>query len=139
MGLLCFLLRFSLFFCGGIVVSFLCCCTLCFSDTECNQIFHSFRPRQTPTSSLPGGLLKWKKRLVNDVRLLLPIKEVMKIVELTSLLPNMLLLLPPRPRLRRDKGLALLSFVLLLVLFPPLLTSPTVSLPESRFRSSPTT
>ena len=32
----------------------------------------------------PGGLLKWKKRLAKDIRLLLQLKEVMKIVRLTS-------------------------------------------------------
>ena len=42
------------FFCRGILVSFsfLCCCSLNCSDFECGQIFHSFRPHQTPTSSL---------------------------------------------------------------------------------------
>ena len=48
---LCFLLRFSLSFSRGILVSFsfLCCCSLYFSDTECSQIFHPFRPHQTPS------------------------------------------------------------------------------------------
>ena len=32
----------------------------------------------------PGGLLKWKKRLVKDARLLLPLTDVMKIARLTS-------------------------------------------------------
>ena len=27
---------------------FLCCCSLYLSGTECGQIFHSFRPHQTP-------------------------------------------------------------------------------------------
>ena len=34
----------------------------------------------------PGGLLKWKVRLVKDARLSLPLTEVMKIARLTSLL-----------------------------------------------------
>ena len=38
----------------GILVSFsfLCCCFLYFFGTECGQIFHSFRPHQTPSKSL---------------------------------------------------------------------------------------
>ena len=39
---------FTLFFCRGILVSFLCCCFLYFSDSECGQILHSFQPHQTP-------------------------------------------------------------------------------------------
>ena len=35
-------------FCREILVSFLCCCSLYLSRTECGQIFHSFRPHQTP-------------------------------------------------------------------------------------------
>ena len=37
--------------CRGILVSFsfLCCCSLYLSGTECGQIFHSFRPHQTPS------------------------------------------------------------------------------------------
>ena len=38
----------------------------------------------------PGGPLKWKKRLVKDARLLLPLTEVMKIAKLTSTLPDVL-------------------------------------------------
>ena len=38
----------------------------------------------------PDGLLKWKKWLVKDTRLLLPLIEVMKITMLTSLLPDVL-------------------------------------------------
>ena len=51
---LCFLLRFSLSFYKKILVSlsFLCGCSLYFSDTECGQIFHSFWPLQTATSNL---------------------------------------------------------------------------------------
>ena len=38
-------------FCRGILVSFsfLCCYSLYLSGTECGQIFHSFRPHQTPS------------------------------------------------------------------------------------------
>ena len=41
----------SLSFCRGILVSFsfLCYCSLYLSGTECGQIFHSFRPHQTPS------------------------------------------------------------------------------------------
>ena len=48
---LCFLLWLSLSFCRRIFVSFsfLCCCSFYFSDTECGQIFHSFRSHQTPS------------------------------------------------------------------------------------------
>ena len=49
LGWLCLLLLLSLSFCRGILVFFHCCCSLYFSDTECGQIFHSFRPHQTPT------------------------------------------------------------------------------------------
>ena len=45
------LLLLSLSFCRGILVlfSFLCCCSLHFSGTECGQIFHSFRLHPTPS------------------------------------------------------------------------------------------
>ena len=38
-------------FCIGILVSFsfLCCCSLYLSGTECGQIFHSLRSHQTPS------------------------------------------------------------------------------------------
>ena len=55
----------------------------------------------------PCGLLRWKKRLVKDARLLLPLTEVMKIARLTSPLLD-----APRqssPRLRHGRRLALLS------------------------------
>ena len=98
-----------------------------------------------------GCPLKWKW-LVNDVRNLLPFTQLMKIVRLTSPLPDM-----PRlssPRLRHGRQLALLShlnltldlhtlcFILSMALFPHLsafLTSPTVPLPKSRLQSSPIT
>ena len=98
-----------------------------------------------------GGPLKWKKQLVKDVRLLLPLTEVMKIVRLTFPLPDMPRLSSPRPRLRHDRRLALLShlnlililctlsFVLSLALLPPLLSFPTVPRSGSRLWSSPTT
>ena len=41
-------LCFPLSFCRGILVSFLCCCSLYLSGTECGQMFHSFRLHQTP-------------------------------------------------------------------------------------------
>ena len=36
----------------------------------------------------PGGLLRWKKRLVKDTRLSLPLTEVMKIAKRRSGLPD---------------------------------------------------
>ena len=39
---------FPLSICRGILVSFLCCCSLYLSGTECGQMFHSFRLHQTP-------------------------------------------------------------------------------------------
>ena len=86
----------------------------------------------------PGDPLKWKKRLVKDVRLLLQLTEAMKIVRLTSLLADMPRLSSPRPRLRDGRrlshpsrlnltlNLCSLSFVLslaLLLRFPSLLSS----------------
>ena len=88
----------------------------------------------------PGGLLRWKKRLVKDARLLLPLTEVMKIARLTSPLLD-----APRqssPRLRHGRRLALLFhlsvtlnlcalfFALLLALLPRLLISPNCSFPR---------
>ena len=61
--------------------------------------------------SKPGGLLRWKKQLVKDVRLSLPLTEVMKIARLTSPLSDVLRLSLPRPRLRHGRRLAL-SFLL---------------------------
>ena len=55
----------------------------------------------------PGGRLKWKKQLVKDARLSLHLTKVMKIVRLTSPLPNVLRLSPPRPLLRHGRRLAL--------------------------------
>ena len=80
----------------------------------------------------PGGLLKWKKRLVNNARLSLPVTEVMKIARPTSPSPDVLRLSSPSPRLRHGRRIALLfhpnltpnlytlSFALLLALFPHL-------------------
>ena len=104
----------------------------------------------------PGGFLKWKMRLTKDVRLLLPLIEVMKIVRLTSLPLDMPHPSSPKPRLkygRRHGRLSLslpnltlsqsiFSSVLLLAHFPhllPLLTSSSVLLPESQHRSTPAT
>ena len=99
----------------------------------------------------PDGLLKWKMWLVKNVRLLLPLIGVMKIVRLTSLLLDMPRLSPPQPKLTYDRRHALLSLPNLCILFfvlslalpppylPPPLTSPTVPLPGSRLRSFPTT
>ena len=55
----------------------------------------------------PAGALKWKKQLVEDIRLLLPFTEAMKIARLTSLL----FVVPCQlsPRLRHGRRLVLLS------------------------------
>ena len=97
-----------------------------------------------------GGLLRRKVRLVKDVRLSLPLTEVIKIVRPTSLLRDMPRLSSPRQRLRHGRrhahlsllNLCTLSFVLLLALLPhlrPALTSTTLRLPGNRLWSSPTT
>ena len=57
----------------------------------------------------PDGLLRWKKRLVKDARLSLPLTEVMKIARLTSPLLDAPRQSSPRPRLRHGRRLALLS------------------------------
>ena len=100
----------------------------------------------------PGGLLRWRVRLVKNAGLSLPLTEGMKIARLTSPplhVPHQSL---PRPRLRHGKRLALLFhlnltlnvytlfFALSLALLPclpPLLTSPTVLLPGNRLWSIP--
>ena len=100
----------------------------------------------------PGGLLRWKVRLVKDARLLLPLTKVMKIARLTSPLLDVPRQSSPRPRLRHGRRPALLFhlnltlnlytlfFALLLAhlpcLLPPLLT---VLLPGNRLRFMPLT
>ena len=64
----------------------------------------------------PGGLLRWKVRLVKDARLLLPLTEVMKIARLTSLLLDAPRQSLPRPRLRHGRRLALLSHLGLILI-----------------------
>ena len=117
--------------CRGIFLSFstLCCCSPYHSDTECGQIFHSFRPPSNVILKL-GGLLRWKTRLVNDAGISLPLTEVMKIARLTSPLLDV----APRSlsRLRHGRSnaylsllnLCTLSFALALTLF--LILSPHV-------------
>ena len=92
----------------------------------------------------PGGLLRWKVRLVKDARLSLPLTEVMKIARLTSLLLDTPRQSLPRPRLRHGRRLALLShlsltlnlytlfFALSLALFPRLPPLLTALLPGNR-------
>ena len=102
----------------------------------------------------PGGLLRWKVRLVKDARLLLPLTEVMKITRLTSPLLDVPRLSLPRPRLRHGRRLALLFHLnltqnlctlfyalslALLPRLPPLLISQTVLLPGNRLWSMPLT
>ena len=119
-----------------------------------NAAKFSFLSSTSNSNLKPGGPLKWKKRLVKDARLSLPLTEVVKIVSLTSPLPDMPRLSSPRPRLGHGRRLALLShlnltlnlctlyFVLSLALLLHLfsvLTFPTVFLPECRLRSPPFT
>ena len=90
----------------------------------------------------PVGLLRWKVRLVKDARLLLPLKEVMKIARLTSPLPDAPRQSLPRPKMRHGRRLAFLFhpnltlnrctlfFALLLARLPPLLTFPKCSSPR---------
>ena len=102
----------------------------------------------------PGGLLRWKERLVKDARLLLPLTEVMKIARLTSPLLDAPRQSSPRPRLRHGRRLALLFHpnqtrglytlffapsLALLPRLPPLLTSRTVLLPRNWLWSTPLT
>ena len=55
----------------------------------------------------PGGLLKWKQRLVKDARLSLPLTEVMKTDRLTSPLLDAPRQSSPWPRRRHGRRLAL--------------------------------
>ena len=99
----------------------------------------------------PGGLLRWKVRLVKDARLSLPLTEVMKIARLTSPLLDTPRQSLPRPRLRHGRRLALLShlsltlnlytlfFALSLALFPRLPSLLTALLPGNRLWFMPPT
>ena len=92
----------------------------------------------------PGGLLRWKKRLVKDARLSLPLTKMMKIARLTSPLFDAPRQSSPRPRRRHGKRLALLFhlnltlnlytlfFALSLAHLPRLLPLLTVLLPGNR-------
>ena len=109
-------------------------------------LWHCMRPNLPFLSAAlnalpkPGDPLKWKMRLVKDATLSLPLTEVMKIIKLTSSLPEALRLSSPRPkqlallsRLNLTLNLYILFFTLLLAP-PPLLTSPNCSSPtESDF------
>ena len=85
---------------------------------------------------------------MKDIRLLLPLIEVMKIVRLTYLPPDMPRLSSPKPRLRHSKRHCHLSLLeqsvlpsvlsLAVLLYHPLLTSSTVLLPGNWHRSTPT-
>ena len=89
----------------------------------------------------PGGLLRWKVRLVKDARLLLPLTEVMKIARLTSSLLHAPRQSSPRPSLRHGRRLALFShlnlytlfFALSLALLPPSSNFPICSSPRKSF------
>ena len=91
-----------------------------------NLLFHS-----AASNALlkPGGLLRWNKRLVKDARLSLPLTEV-KIARLPSPLLDAPLQSPPRPRLRHDRRLALLSHLNLTLIC-------TLSSSSYRWLSSP--
>ena len=56
-----------------------------------------FRSAASNTLLKPGGLLRWKKWLVKDARLSLPLTEVMKIARLTSPLLDAPRQSSPRP------------------------------------------
>ena len=96
----------------------------------------------------------WSPELEEAVRLVLPLIQVMNIIRLATLLPDIPRISSPKPRLRHGRrhvhlsllnltlNLRILSFALSLALLPhfsPPLTSPIVPLPESRLRSSLTT
>ena len=98
----------------------------------------------------PGGLLKWKLRLVKDARFSLPLTKVIKIARLTSPLLDAPHQSSPRTRLRHGRRLAFLFhtnltqqlytffFALSLAFLPrllPLLTFLTVLLLGNRLRS----
>ena len=104
--------------------------------------------------SKPGGLLRWKLRLVKDARLLLPLTEVMNIARFTSSLLDAPRRSLPRPRLRHARQLALLfdpnqtqklhtlfSILSLALLprLPPLPTFQNVLLPRNQLQSTPLT
>ena len=78
-------------------------------------LWHGMRPNlsfllaASNTLLKPGGPLRWKKRLVKNARLLLPLTEVMKISRLTSPLLDAPCQSSPRPRRRHGRRLALLS------------------------------
>ena len=59
----------------------------------------------------PGGLLRRKKWLVKDTRLLLPLTEVMKTTRITSPLLDALRQSSPKPRQRHGRRLALLFYL----------------------------
>ena len=98
--------------------------------------------------------VRWKKRLVKDAGLSLPLTEVMKTDRLTSPLLDVPCQSSPRPRLRHGRRLALLFqlgltlnlyalfFAVSLAYIPrllPLLTFPAVLLPGNRLRFMPPT
>ena len=119
-------------------MSFLFCCSLYLFGTECSQIFIPFgRVKRQPAV---GDLLKGKKRLVKNVMHLFPLIEVIEIVRLPFLLPDMSRLSSPKQRLRHGKRLALLSLLnltLKLCILSFVLSTAALSHPPP-FRSSPT-
>ena len=107
----------------------------------------------TLLSTVLGGLLRWKKRLVKNAKLSLPLTEVMKVARLTSPLLDAPRQSSSKPRLRHDRRLALLFHsnqtkklytlfsalsLALLPRLPSLLISLTV-LPGNWLRSMPLT
>ena len=125
-----------------------------------SPLWHLMRPNLPFVSAAsnahlkPGGMLRWKVRLVKDARLLLPLTEVMKIARLTSPLLDAPRQSLPRPRLRNGRRPALLFhlnltlnlytlfFALSLALLPRIpsfLTFQIVLLPGNRLWSMPLT
>ena len=68
-----------------------------------------FRSASSNALLKPGGLLRWKVRLVKKVRLSLPLTKVMKIARLTSPLLDVPRQSSLSPRLRYGRRLALFS------------------------------
>ena len=74
--------------------------SLTLNGTKVPIPFCRIKGQSAVTNVKPGGLLTREKRLVKGKRLLLTLIKVMKIVRLTSLLPNISRLTSPNPRLR---------------------------------------
>ena len=130
---------------------FLCSAAALFISLALNPAKSSILSVASNAILKPGGLLRWKVRLVKDARLSLPLTEMIKIARLTFPFLDAPRQSSPRPRLMHGKRLALffhpnqtrklytLFSAISLALFPrllPLLTFLTVLLPGNRLRST---